>query len=140
MVASSAKSAANSTENPSTGKTAYGGNTFLAAGGIVSRATKAIIGESGPEAIIPLGRLPKIFGEIALNMLSGFKNPVTSGMSSGLRSGISNVVNDSSTQSNVNNTITIGPNLLSNDVDLQKVFIQFQKWSRLQGLQRGYIS
>lgn len=65
-------------------------------------------------------------------------DPIAS-MSAGFNK-ISNVAKNSSNQSNVNNAITIGPNSLSNDMDLQKVFIQFQKWSRLQGLQRGYIS
>ena len=118
--AATTSSHVNRLEVQSTGKTKYGDNTFLASGGIVSRATRAIVGESGPEAIIPLDKFPAIFGEIALNMLSGIKSPIPSGISSDLRSGISNVINDSSTQSNVNNyTTTIGPNSLSNDMDLQ---------------------
>ena len=33
----------------------------LATGGIVTRPTNALIGESGPEAIIPLGKVPGMF-------------------------------------------------------------------------------
>ena len=73
------------------------------------------------------------------NALTNVRNPINSSMSAGFNK-ISNVANNSSAQANVNNTITIGPNTLSNDIDLQKVFIQFQKWTKLQGLQRGYVS
>ena len=34
----------------------YGGQTEMAKGGIVTRPTNAIIGEKGPEAVIPLGQ------------------------------------------------------------------------------------
>lgn len=39
-----------------------------------------------------------------------------------------------------NYTTTIGPNSLSNDMDLQKVFSEFERHVKLKGMQRGYIS
>lgn len=39
-----------------------GGMAFLADGGIVNRATAAVIGEAGPEAVIPLDRVGEFMG------------------------------------------------------------------------------
>jgi len=48
----------------------YGGNEFripkMAAGGIVTRPTVALIGEAGPEAVVPLGRSG--FGNVTINV------------------------------------------------------------------------
>ena len=39
-----------------------GGIPFLAAGGIVNRPTLAVVGEAGPEAVVPLSRGPEAMG------------------------------------------------------------------------------
>lgn len=41
---------------------------FLAKGGVVTRPTNAIIGEAGPEAVIPLAKLPDLVERLSTNM------------------------------------------------------------------------
>jgi SLT domain-containing protein len=47
---------------------------MLAAGGIVNSATLALIGESGPEAVIPLDKLGNMGGGVTINV-SGALDP-----------------------------------------------------------------
>jgi hypothetical protein len=49
---------------------AEGGRAKMADGGVVTRPTNALIGEAGPEAVIPLHRLPEILGRLA-KMIKG---------------------------------------------------------------------
>jgi hypothetical protein len=43
----------------------------LASGGIASRPTPALIGDGGPEAVIPLSQLANIIGGVAMQMGGG---------------------------------------------------------------------
>jgi hypothetical protein len=43
----------------------------LAEGGIVDRATLALIGEAGPEAVVPLDKLGKMGGDIYVTVNAG---------------------------------------------------------------------
>ena len=43
----------------------------LAEGGIVTSATIAMIGEAGPEAVIPLSKMGQMGGNITINMAPG---------------------------------------------------------------------
>lgn len=57
------------------------GNVMMAAGGIVTRATRAIVGEGGPEAVIPLDRLGDLVGagmSVTINV-SGFADGAGAG-------------------------------------------------------------
>lgn len=53
-----------------------GGRIAMAEGGIVTRATNALIGEKGPEAIIPLNRMGKMGGNTYnINVQAGVGDP-----------------------------------------------------------------
>ena len=55
---------------PASGGTGGDYGTGLAAGGIVTRATRALIGEAGPEAVIPLSRLGRAGAPISITVVS----------------------------------------------------------------------
>jgi hypothetical protein len=48
--------------------TSIGGSEALASGGIVTRPTRALIGESGPEAVIPLSQMGNMGGGLTVNV------------------------------------------------------------------------
>jgi hypothetical protein len=52
---------------------------MLADGGIVNRATLAVIGESGPEAVIPLDRMGSMGGGVNITIQTGVGDPVAIG-------------------------------------------------------------
>jgi hypothetical protein len=51
-----------------------GGLPRFASGGIASRPTPALIGDGGPEAVIPLSQLANIIGGVAMQMGGGGGN------------------------------------------------------------------
>lgn len=62
---------------------------LLASGGIVMKPTPAIVGEAGPEAVIPLGQLNDMLGggggvniaSLVINIAGSFSDPVAAGAS-----------------------------------------------------------
>ena len=62
---------------------------LLASGGIVMKPTPAIVGEAGPEAVIPLGQLNDMLGggggvniaSLVINVAGSFSDPVAAGAS-----------------------------------------------------------
>lgn len=54
--------------SPANGGTGGGGPTPMASGGIVTRPTFALVGEAGPEAVIPLSQLGRSGGGSTLNL------------------------------------------------------------------------
>jgi hypothetical protein len=57
----------------------------LAAGGIVTSPTLALIGESGPEAVVPLGKGGGMGNSITINVNGGDPNAVVSALRSYMR-------------------------------------------------------
>jgi phage-related minor tail protein len=53
----------------------------FAEGGIVNRATLGIVGEAGPEAIIPLSRLSSGGGDVNINVTGGLATSAEIGQS-----------------------------------------------------------
>jgi SLT domain-containing protein len=51
----------------------------LAQGGIVQSATLALIGEAGPEAVIPLDRMGSMDGGVNITIQTGVGDPVAIG-------------------------------------------------------------
>jgi len=60
---------------------------MLADGGIVNKATLAVIGESGPEAVIPLDRMGSMGGggSVTINVNGGDPNAVVDALRSYMR-------------------------------------------------------
>lgn len=53
--------------------------TALATGGIVTSPTVALVGEAGPEAVIPLDKLGDMGGGVTINVTTGVGDPVAIG-------------------------------------------------------------
>jgi hypothetical protein len=74
------------------GDESNGGNTgsiqsfeAMAAGGIVTGPTMALIGEAGPEAVIPLDKLGNIGGGVTINVNGGDPNAVVAALRTYMR-------------------------------------------------------
>lgn len=60
-------------------------STRMAAGGIVTSPTLALIGESGPEAVVPLSRMGSMGGGVTINVHGGDPNAVVEALRTYMR-------------------------------------------------------
>jgi hypothetical protein len=60
---------------------AAGGIPKMAEGGIVSRPTLALIGEAGPEAVVPLSKMGSGGGDVNINVTGGLSTSAEIGQS-----------------------------------------------------------
>ena len=60
---------------------AGGGIPKMAEGGIVSRPTLALIGEAGPEAVVPLSKMGSGGGDVNINVTGGLSTSAEIGQS-----------------------------------------------------------